>query len=125
MPSLRFTARRAGRVAPRLATITVHTLTAGALRVETTRLTDQEFIGTGVTAAKTVEITTVARGAVAIVKAVGATGTRLTRIGVAFISESTRLACTISRAILSAYSITATTASRAAFSSRVVLLAGT
>ena len=85
MPGLRFTARRAGRVAARLATITVHTLTAGTLRVETTRLTDQEFIGTGVTAAETVEITTVARGAVAIVKAVGTTGARLTRIGVAFI----------------------------------------
>ena len=95
------------------------------MRVETTGLTDQKFVGTGVTATKSVEIATVARSTVTIVEAVGSTSARLTRVSVAFISESTRLACTIARAILSAYSITAAAASRAAFSRRVVLLAGT
>ena len=95
------------------------------MRVETTGFTDEKFVGTGVTAAETVEITTVARGAVAIVKAVGTTGTRLTRIGIAFIGKSPGLAGTIAGAILSTHRITAAAASRTAFSRRVVLLTGT
>lgn len=125
MPSLRLTARRAGRIATRLATITVHAFTAGTLRVETTGLTDQKFVGAGVTAAKTVEITTIARGTVTIIKAVGSTGTRFTGIGVAFISKSPWLACAIARAILSADRVTAAASSRTTFSRRVVLLTGT